>query len=446
MHSFVMRRRIASLLVAAAALAQPAALFAHDVPTDVLVQAFVKPEGQRLNLLVRVPLRAILDVEIPKRGPGYLDLGAADVALREGANGWITSSVEMYENGTRLEERIAAIRVSLPSDPSFRSYDEALAHIRGAPLAPETELYWEQGMLDVWYEYPIQSAESHFAIRPTFWRLGLRVQMALRFLPGADAPARTYEVGGDPGLISLDPSRTETGRRFGVSGFLYALKDVGQLLFLLCLIIPVRRLATLTPVAVSFVVGYSLTLVASAFDLAPTGPWFPPLISTLLAATVIYLACENIVGWRLDRRVTAFSFGLLYGFGFSLALGDSLQFAGGHLLTAVLSFNAGIALGHAAVLAVLGAGLALLFQVGIVERIGGALLSALAIHPSWHQTGERGLALIQFSWLDVTLLAGLVRWTTAMVALVGLGWLLVALLESWPERHRLENPVADADK
>ena len=162
-----MSRGIRFLIILAAVwvAAGPSDVVAHDVPTDVLVQAFVKPEGQRLNVLVRVPLRAILDVDIPKRGPGYLDLARAEPSLREGATGWIAGSIELYEEATRLtDERIVAVRVSLPSDPSFRSYEEALAHIQSAPLPPNTELYWDQGMLDVWLDYPIQSPQSHFSI------------------------------------------------------------------------------------------------------------------------------------------------------------------------------------------------------------------------------------------------------------------------------------------
>ena len=82
---------------------------AHDVPTDILVQAFVKPEGQRLNVLVRVPLRAILDVDIPKRGPGYLDLGRAEPSLREGATGWIAGSIELYEE-LDVFEKVGGLR------------------------------------------------------------------------------------------------------------------------------------------------------------------------------------------------------------------------------------------------------------------------------------------------------------------------------------------------
>lgn len=438
-----MHRGIVSLSVLATVLVAmgPYDAVAHDVPTDVLVQSFIKPDGQRLNVLVRVPLRAILDVDIPKRGPGYLDLSRAEPSLREGATGWIAGSIELYEQATRLtDERIIAVRVSLPSDPSFRSYEEALTHIQSAPLPPNTELYWDQGMLDVWLDYPIQSTQSHFSIRPTFWRLGLGVRMALRFLPD-DASSHAFELGGDPGLIALDPSWPQAGWRFVESGLLHVMKGIGHLLFLLCLVIPVRRLATLIPVVASLIVGYSITLIGSAYDLAPTGPWFPPLIETFLALSIIYLAFENISGWRLDRRVTSFGFGLLHGFGFSFALRDSLQFAGSHLLTAVLSFNAGILVGQIIVLIVLIVGLELLFRIGIGERIGGVMLSALAIHPSWHRTAEIGAGLDQFSWLDVALLSSVLGWTTVMVALVGIGWFVFGFMELWPDRTQVKDPV-----
>jgi len=224
------------------------------------------------------------------------------------------------------------------------------------------------------------------------------------------------------------------------------MSGIGQLLFLLCLVIPVRRLATLTPVVASFVVGYSTTLIGSAYSLAPAGPWFPPLIETFLALSIIYLAFENISGWRLDRRVTAFGFGLLHGFGFSFALRDSLQFAGSHLLAAVVSFNAGILLGQVIVLAVLIVGLELLFQIGIGERVGGVILSALAIHPSWHRTAEIGAVLEQFSWLDVALLSSVLGWTTVMVALVGMSWFVFGFMESWPDRTRLKDPAVGAEE
>ncbi len=119
---------------------------AHDIPNDVVVQAFLKPDGDRLRLLVRVPLQAMRDVDIPKRGPGYLDLTRAETALRNAATLWLTQEIQLYEEDTRLgTPRLESVRVSLPSDQSFREYEQALAHVTGAPLEPATELYLGTG-------------------------------------------------------------------------------------------------------------------------------------------------------------------------------------------------------------------------------------------------------------------------------------------------------------
>jgi hypothetical protein len=127
-------------------------------------------------------------------------------------------------------------------------------------------------------------------------------------------------------------------------------------------------------------------------------------------------------------------------------LRDSLQFAGAHLLTAVLSFNAGIVFGQLVVLIVLVVGLELLFQMGVGERIGGIMLSALAIHPSWHRSADIGAGLVQFSWLDAALLSSVLRWATVMVALIGIDWFVFGFMESWPDRRRLEDPVVRAEE
>ena len=62
-------------------------------PNDVTVQAFVKPEGERLLLLVRVPLEALEEVDWPTFGPGYLDFAALDAVLQEAATLWISDNL-----------------------------------------------------------------------------------------------------------------------------------------------------------------------------------------------------------------------------------------------------------------------------------------------------------------------------------------------------------------
>ena len=60
--------------------------------------------------------------------------------------------------------------------------------------------------------------------------------------------------------------------------------------------IPFRRLRPLVPIVTAFTVAHSITLIASAFDFAPDALWFPPLIETLIAMSIVYMALENIVG------------------------------------------------------------------------------------------------------------------------------------------------------
>jgi hypothetical protein len=433
-------RNAGARLVAVLALifALPFGAPAHDIPNDVTVQAFVKPAGERLRLLVRAPLGACRDVDFPKRGPGYLDLARADDSLRDAATLWIVEAIQIYEGDRRLPNpRAVETRVSLESDKSFASYEEALAHVTGAKLPNDTDLYWNQAMLDVLVEYPIQSDAADFSIQLGFARLGLRVVTVLRFLPPGGV-VRAFEFTGDPGLVRLDPRWSQAARRFVEAGFFHILDGIDHLLFLFCLVIPFRRFRSLVVIVTAFTVAHSITLIASAYNLGPDALWFPPLIETLIALSIVYLAFENIVGSRLQdslqrRWMIAFGFGLVHGFGFSFALRETLQFAGDHLLTSLLAFNAGVELGQLLVLALLIPALEVLFRFVVAERIGTIILSALVAHTGWHWMTERAGQLGQFRWsaFNAALLAAAMRWLMLALILAGLVW-----LASWALRRR----------
>ncbi len=79
----------------------------------------------------------------------------------------------------------------------------------------------------------------------------------------------------------------------------------------------------------------------------------------------------------------------MHGFGFSFALRRTLQFAGTHLLTSLLSFNVGVELGQLLVLLVLIPALDLLFRFVVAERMGTIILSALVAHTGWHWMLDR---------------------------------------------------------
>jgi hypothetical protein len=410
---------------------------AHDIPNDVTVQAFLKPSGQRLELLVRVPLKAMRDIIFPERGPGYLELEKIDPLLADAAIQWIANFVDVDEGNTRLPRpRIVATRASLESDRSFASYEQALAHVTGPKLTNSTNVVWSQTLLDVLFEYPISSERSEFSIHPGLARLGVRVVTVLRFLPPGGA-IRAFEYVGDPGMVRLDPRWYQAAGRFIESGFFHILDGTDHLLFLFCLVIPFRRMRSLVPIVTSFTVAHSITLIASAYDLAPDALWFPPLIETLIAASIVYMALENIVGTtNVNRRwLITFGFGLVHGFGFSFVLRQTLQFAGSHMLASLLSFNVGVELGQLLVLVLLIPLLEAFFHFAVAERMGTIILSALVAHTAWHWMIDRGNQLSQFRFkrpeLTLPVLVSALHWLMAMVFLAGVLWLISIAVRRW---------------
>ena len=400
---------------------------AHDIPRDVTVQAFAKPEGQHFQLLVRVPLKAIMDIEFPRKESDYVDLERVDQSLRDAAMIWLARKIELYEDDAPVADpRIVSARMSLESDRSFETYDGAVAHVMGPALTNRTSIFWEPGILDVLFDYPIHSDRSRFAIHMAFDRLGIRVVTAVRFmLP--DGVVRPYELEGDAGLVQLDPRWHQAALRFVRLGFFHILDGTDHLLFLFCLVIPFRRLWTLIPIVTSFTVAHSITLIASAYNYAPGALWFPPLIETLIATSIVYMALENIAAATPSRRwIITFLFGLVHGFGFSFGLQHTLQFAGAHLLTSLLSFNVGVELGQLLVLVVMVPALDLLFRFVVAERMGTIILSAIVAHTAWHWMTERFDVLRQFPWPTVTAAdaATAIRWVMALVVLLALAWLL----------------------
>jgi hypothetical protein len=431
------------LLAAALAVASAAAAGAHEIPSEVTVQTWVKPEGRRMVVLVRAPLNAMRDMDVPRRPDGFLDLARVDPVLRDAAVLWIGDAVRVYEGDRRLgAPEVLAARVSLPSDKAFQqSYDRALAHVTGPPLDAGTQLYWEQGLLDVAFAYDIDSDRSEFAISPGLTRLGMRVNVVLRFLPPGGSE-RVFDLHGDLGIVKLDPRWHQAALRFVRDGFFHILDGIDHLLFLFCLVIPFRRFLPLVAVVTSFTVAHSITLIASAIGVAPGALWFPALVETLIAMSIVYMALENIAAPALQRRwLITFGFGLVHGFGFSFALRDGLQLAGRHVLTSLLAFNVGVELGQLLVLLLLIPALDLLFRYGVRERIGTVILSAFVAHTGWHWTLERGAALAQyrFEWpaIDALLLAAAIRWLMLLLIAGAALWMLRSLVGR-PLRHNPE--------
>ena len=431
-------RIIAAMLIAAL----PSLAHSHDIPSRVTVYAFVKPEGNELTALLRVPMEALGEISFPLRGPGFIQFSESEFASYDAARVYITESLHFYENGVELTDKdLQLTRISLPSNRSFVDFETALANIQSPPLDDSTDLFWRQGVLDVLVTYPIESEDSDFSVNPELGTLSDETTTVLRFLVPNGAE-RVFNYLGNPGLVELDPRWHQAALRFITMGFEHILEGIDHLLFLFCLVIPLRSIRALIPVVTSFTIAHSITLIGSAFGVAPSALWFPPLIETLIALSIVYMAFENIVGAKLEHSwVVTFGFGLVHGFGFSFLFSETLQFAGGHLFSSLLAFNIGVELGQLFILILVIPILNLLFKYVVQERIGAILLSALLAHSAWHWMVDRGttLSLYQFQMpvFDALFWAAVMRWGMMLIVIIAVLWAMYevfrkfALIESF---------------
>lgn len=408
-------RRLAGrvwLVLVALALLAPRALDSHEIPERVTVRAWSLPAGDSLRLYVRVPLEAMRDLDFPLRPDGALDFVAVRDLLPEAAQLWIADAIGVEADGSRAQVHVRATRLALPDDRSFDSPDAAAASFARAALGDSISIPWQQVLLDVALVVELPRPDAAVTLTPALARLGVRTTTILGLVDAA-GDTRTLTYLGDPGRIALQPRWWQSAVAFLGEGFSHILGGLDHLLFVFCLVLPIRRWRPLVGLVTAFTVAHSLTLGAAALGLVPTALWFPPLVETLIAASILWLTVENVLRSeaQLERRwVMAFAFGLIHGFGFSFALSEQLQFAGGNLLAALASFNVGVELGQLLVLAVALPALELLRRAvpearrHLIVWVGSAFVAHTALHWMQERWADFAAHEISLAWptLDAT--------------------------------------------
>ena len=137
---------------------------AHEFKLDAVINAFVRIEPGDAQLVIRAPLYLFKSVKFPIDRV-TIDAAKSAPAL-ERAIASYEQSITLFENGKPLVPSQAIARLSLPSDRSFESYEQASDHV-AKPLEPDAQIYVDQGYVDARITYPIGSPGSVFAIRST---------------------------------------------------------------------------------------------------------------------------------------------------------------------------------------------------------------------------------------------------------------------------------------
>lgn len=432
-------RFLSAIAIVVACVLPGRSALAHEIPRHVGVRAWVAPVADRVRVLVQIPMDAVRDVDLPLRANEALDVSRALPFLNDAARLWVADALTLRDGATALPApRVVAVRAALPADRAFDSYALALAAVQTLPLPDSIDIPHGQLRLEVLLEVPLTGPLTDLVITPQWANLGVRTTTVLT-LVNTDGSERRYAFDGNPGEVRVDPRWWHATGQFMQEGVHHLLFGYDHLLFLLCLVLPFRQLRPLIGIVTAFTVAHSLTLVSSALGYAPDVSWFTPFVETIIAASIVLMAVGNLLGPRLERRwIMAFVFGLVHGFGFSAALGNSLQFAGTHLLTSLLAFNVGVEIAQVAVLLVLVPILNRAFTY-VPERTAIAVASAFVAHEAWHWTKERFAVLESYPFtlpvLDVSMAVLVMRVLMVLLVLLGVLWALQALMKRLQQRN-----------
>src|SRR6266568_4382135 len=158
------RLRLSFVFIAAVAGMCASVARAHEFKLDAVINAFVTVEPGEAHFVVRAPLYLFKSAKFPVKN-AEIDVPQSGPAL-ERALAALQHAIIIFEDGRKLTASKAAGRLSLPSDKSFQTYDEALRHV-AEPVEPDTQIYVDQGYVDAHIVYPLQAANLELSIRTT---------------------------------------------------------------------------------------------------------------------------------------------------------------------------------------------------------------------------------------------------------------------------------------
>jgi hypothetical protein len=370
----------AGLVACLAAGAVPAA--AHQTPPQVVT--FVKVEGARARVLVRVPTIMLTDARLPMVETVYLDLRALDARLRVVATE-VARSLDLTDNGRPLPAPAASWIVSVLTDRSFDSWERAVAHLSEPPMPADRFVYWNEAFADFQFDYALPGGEPRLSARVNGLRMGGDFfQTRVTYVPAAGRE-RTMTVVGPPQRLEFEPGLPDAVVQMVRRGAAQLGAEQLLLLFVFCLAIPQRRLNVALRAFAAFLVGHVAVVVLMTTLPGSPDPAVQWLAEAAAGSLLVVAAIQNMASaGRRATMVVSVLFGAVSAVGLGLAARAALPVAGSHGLPALMAFLAAIELGAGWLLLIAQPLLRVAFRLGFPSWLPLACLSAIPAHEGSH--------------------------------------------------------------
>jgi HupE / UreJ protein len=414
----------------------------HDLPQDTVMHAFFQVQGNEAHLLVRVPLDLLHGISWPTiHGEYAIDDSRAAVNQALDALG---HAILIWQDGERLMPTLSSGQLAALGDLSFVTPEAAAAHI-AQPPDTQLKIALDLGYLDAHFIYPIRPAAAVFSIQSRVAEdLQELSRLIVQFVPAGNYRFGAMTISPQSGKVALNPNRRQAALGFVLVGMQNLLANADCLLFIVCLMIPLRRARDFAAPYAAFFLANLISLAGTAFGFAPRNVWFAAVAASVSAVLIFFMALGNIFGADLQRRrLWTGLFGFVLGFEFAQLLAGRLQFAGEHSQIALWFFALGVDLGALLAMALIFLALALILRGARAGRIGIIVLSALVAHASWHWMIDRMGALWAMPWPTMTVSGfyHLAQWIFAVLLAVGAYTLAAQRIERrWP---KAPSPLAD---
>jgi hydrogenase/urease accessory protein HupE len=222
--------------------------------------------------------------------------------------------------------------------------------------------------------------------------LGHRQYLQVQNSTGETLFERLLSAAADRATVEMPDAHSSIGAfeaarsfaNFLCLGVKHILTGYDHLLFLFGLLLVARGFFSSLGIITSFTIAHSITLAVATLHLVQIPS---RIVEPLIAASIVFVGIENLLRGDIPtaRRMVAFGFGLIHGFGFASALREAGIGSGtGGILLPLFSFNLGVELGQIMVAA---AALPVIWKLRenpmFIARWAPACSAAVVLHGSF---------------------------------------------------------------